>query len=126
METYTQERNTVKSYRSQKLTKVTEELLDKGIGYYLDGAGFTHKANPFDQIRAPKAMAWRRPDQGLDFGFTVKGSHKETGGSVAYFMHTIAYGKVQLQLNNVMVELMERSSHKSDIEFFKPFSSFFA
>ena len=38
-------------------------------------------------------MAWRRPDQRLDFGFTAKGSHERTGGIVAHIMAAIAYGK---------------------------------
>ena len=38
-------------------------------------------------------MAWRRLDQGLDLGFTAKGSYEETGGSVSHFMAAIAYGK---------------------------------
>ena len=49
--------------------------------------------NPFDQIRAPGAMVWRKPGQGLDFGFTAKGSQEGTGGSVAHIMAGIAYGK---------------------------------
>ena len=59
----------------------------------MDGAGSTHKMNPFDQIRAPGAMVWRKPGQGLDFGFTAKGSQEGTGGSVAHIMAGIAYGK---------------------------------
>ena len=38
-------------------------------------------------------MAWKRPDLGLSFGFNAKGSHQETGGSVAHFKAAIAYGK---------------------------------
>ena len=34
-----------------------------------------------------------QPGQGFDFGFFGKGSHKGTGGTVAYFMTAIAYGK---------------------------------
>ena len=49
--------------------------------------------NPFDQTRASRAMVWRKPGQGLDFGFTAKGSHEGTRGSVAHFMAAIAYGK---------------------------------
>ena len=49
--------------------------------------------NPFDQARAPRDMAWRKPGQGFDFGFTGKGSHEGTGGTVAHFMAAIAYGK---------------------------------
>ena len=65
----------------------------EGIGFYLDGTSFTHKTNPFDQVRALKSIAWRRPDQGLDFGYTANWSHEETGRSVAHFMAAIAYGK---------------------------------
>ena len=36
---------------------------------------------------------WRKPGQGLDFGFTAKGSHEGTGGSAAHFVASIAYGK---------------------------------
>ena len=57
------------------------------------GASFTNKTNPLDQARAPKAMDWRRRDQGLGFGFTSKRSHEGTGGSIAHFMATMAYGK---------------------------------
>ena len=49
--------------------------------------------NPFDQVRAPRAMVWRKPGQGLDFGFTAKGSHEGTGGNVAHFIAAIVYGK---------------------------------
>ena len=38
-------------------------------------------------------MAWRRLDQGLELGFTAKGSYEETGGSAAHFIAPIAYGK---------------------------------
>ena len=54
---------------------------------------FTQKTNPFKQARAPKAMAWKRPGEGFDFGFTKKGSQKDTGGTVAQFMTVIAYWK---------------------------------
>ena len=38
-------------------------------------------------------MVWIKPGQRLDFGFTAKGSHKRTGGSVTRFMAAITYGK---------------------------------
>ena len=41
----------------------------------------------------PRAMVWRKPGQGLGFGFTAKGSHEATGGSVSHFMAAIAYRK---------------------------------
>ena len=73
--------------------KLSVNFWKEGVGFYLDGASFTHKTNPFDQARAPRAMAWRKPGQGFDFGFTGKGSHEGTGGNVAHFMSAIAYGK---------------------------------
>ena len=51
-----------------------------GVGFYLHGGSFTQKMNPFDHARAPRAMVWRKPGQGLDLGFTAKGSHEGTGG----------------------------------------------
>ena len=73
--------------------KLPKDFWTGDVGFYLDGASFIHKMNPFDQARAPRAMVWRKPGQGLDFGFTAKGSHEGTGGSVAHFMAAIAYGK---------------------------------
>ena len=75
------------------LRKLSANFWEEVVGFYLDGASFTHKINPFDQARAPRAMAWRKPGQGFDFGFTGKGSHEGTGGNVADFMAAIAYGK---------------------------------
>ena len=73
--------------------KLPANFWEEGVVFYLDGASFTHKMNPFDQARAPRAMAWRKAGQGFDFGFTGKGSHEGTGGSVAQSMAAIAYGK---------------------------------
>ena len=73
--------------------KLRKDFWTGGVGFYLDGASFTHKMNPFNQARAPKAMVWRKPGEELDFGFTANGSHEGTGGSVAHFMAAIAYGK---------------------------------
>ena len=63
---------------------------EEGVEFYLDGASFTYKMNPFDQARAPRAMAWRKSRQGFDFGFTGKGRHEGTGGNIAQFMAAIA------------------------------------
>ena len=63
------------------------------IAFYLDGVGFTHKYNPFDQAQAPRTMAWRRPHDGLDFERTTKGSHEGVGGRVAHFICAIAHDK---------------------------------
>ena len=66
---------------------------EEGISFYLDGASFTHKTNPFDQARAPGKKTWRRKNDGLSRLHVGKGSHEGTGGSVAHFMVAIAYGK---------------------------------
>ena len=73
--------------------KLPANFWEEGVGFYLDEASFTHKMNPVDQVRAPRAMAWRKPGQGFDFGFTGKECHEGTGGTVAHFMAAIAYGK---------------------------------
>ena len=33
--------------------RLSANFWEKGVGFYLDGASFTHKVNPFDQARAP-------------------------------------------------------------------------
>jgi transposase len=70
-----------------------EQLWKTGISFYFDGVGFAHKYNPFDQARAPKSMAWRRPQDGLSFSRTARGSHEGTGGRVVHFMCAMAYDK---------------------------------
>ena len=65
----------------------------EGVEIDLVGVSFTQKTNLFKRARTPKAMAWKRPGQGFDYGFTGKGSQKDTGGTVAQFMTVIAYGK---------------------------------
>ena len=75
------------------MLETAERLWTGGVGFYFNGASFTHKMNPFDQTRAPRTMVWRKPGQGLDFGFTAKGSHEGTGESVAHIVVAIAYGK---------------------------------
>ena len=74
--------------------KLPKDFWTGVVIFYLDGASFTRKKNAFDEARAPRAMVWRKPGQGSDFGFTAKRSHEEPGGSVAHFMAVIAYGKV--------------------------------
>ena len=62
-------------------------------GASLDGASFTHKINPLGQARAPRSMAWRKPWQGFNYGFTVKGINEGTVETVSYFTAAIDYGK---------------------------------
>ena len=42
--------------------KLPANFWEEGVGFYLDGASFTHKMDPFDQARAPRA----RPGESLD------------------------------------------------------------
>ena len=73
--------------------KLNPNFWKNGISFYLYGVGFTHKYNPSGQARAPRTMAWRRPNEGLKYKCTAKGSHEGTGGKVAHFFVAIAYGK---------------------------------
>ena len=73
--------------------KLGPNFWKQGVSFYLDGVSFTHKFNPADQARAPKTMAWRRPNEGLKYKCTAKGSHEGTGGKVAHFFAAIGYGK---------------------------------
>ena len=73
--------------------KLSANFWKEGVGFYWDGTNFTDKITPFEQARAPRAMAWRKPGQGIDFGFTGKGGDKDTGENFAHFMAAVAYGK---------------------------------
>ena len=73
--------------------KLPKDFWTESVRFYLDGASFTHKMNPFDQAGAPRVTVWRIPGQGLDFYFTGKRSHQGTGRKVPHFMAAIAYGK---------------------------------
>ena len=48
-------------------------MVEEAIGFYLDGASFTQKINPFDRARTPRAMAWIKPGQVFYFSFTGTG-----------------------------------------------------
>ena len=81
-----------------KFAKQVRKRLDpsvwtKGVSFYLDGVGFTHKYNPHDQSLAPRTMAWRKPSDGLSFNQTSKGSHEGSSGRTAHFIVAIAYSK---------------------------------
>ena len=69
-----------------------EKFVVNFLQTYFNGAIFTHKINLFDQARTPGAIAWRKPGQGFDFGFSGKGSHEGTGRNVVHFMAEIVYG----------------------------------
>ena len=73
--------------------KVCLKLLVGVVGFCLDGTSFTYKMNPFDQASAQRAVTWRGPGLGFDFGFTRKESHGGTRENVAHFMTAISYRK---------------------------------
>ena len=66
--------------------KLDPNFWKQGVSFYLDKVSFTQKFNPADQARAPKTIAWRRPNEGLKYKCTAKGSHEDTGGKVAHFL----------------------------------------
>ena len=66
--------------------KLSKGIWTGGLGFYFHGACFTHKMNSFDKARAPRAMVWIKPGQGLDFGFFAKESHEQKGERVAKVM----------------------------------------
>ena len=45
------------SFARKVRRKLPANFWEEGVGFYLDEASFTHKMNPFDQARAPRAMA---------------------------------------------------------------------
>lgn len=65
----------------------------ENLSFFLDGTGFAHKTNPFDQARAPKGRTWRKLSEGLTLGCTSKGRKEGTGGKVLKLMVAISYGK---------------------------------
>ena len=42
--------------------KLSKDFWTGGVGLYLDGASFTHKMNPFDPAKAPRAMVWSKTE----------------------------------------------------------------
>ena len=73
--------------------RLNPSVWTKGLSFYLDGVGFTHKYNPHDQSLAPRTMAWRKASDGLSFNQTSKGSHEGSGGRTAHFIVAIAFNK---------------------------------
>jgi len=71
----------------------SRNLWQREIAFYLDGAGFQHKYNPYDEAKSIKTMAWRKKDEGLQRNCTAKGSHVGSGGRVLHFMVAISYSK---------------------------------
>ena len=64
-----------------------------GIGFYVDGVSFVHKTNPCAHAKSMRTRSWRKSSEGLTQHCTSKAKKEGTGGSVAKFMVSIAYGK---------------------------------
>ena len=75
--------------KAKKILK--DDFWTKGISFYLDGVGFTHKFNPKDQACSTSSMAWRKSSEGL--ALSTKGKKEGTGGRVANFLVAIAHEK---------------------------------
>ena len=73
--------------------KLPEDFWTTGIGFYVDGVSFVHKTNPYAQAKSARTRSWRKTSEGLSMHCTGKAKKEGTGGSVAKFMVSIAYGK---------------------------------
>ena len=51
--------------------------------------------NPFDHARALRAMAWRKPGQGFDFGFNDNLILLSNKGTLNSFCYTSTYNFLQ-------------------------------
>ncbi len=69
------------------------DVWTKEICFYLDGTGFTYKTNPSLHAQRSNRRTYRKKKERCSLYCTGPGSHEGTGGRVAKFMVTIAYGK---------------------------------
>ena len=76
-----------------KKRKLPEEFWTTGIGFYVDGTSFVHKTNPCAHAKSARTRTWRKTNEGLSLHCTAKAKKEGTGGSVAKFMVSIAFGK---------------------------------
>ena len=71
---------------------LSRDFWTNGIGFYFDGASWTHKTNPCDQARSTTAMAWHKKSEGLALKCTTKGKKEGSGGKMVKVFVAIAYG----------------------------------
>ena len=64
-----------------------------GIGFYLDMVSFVFKTNPCNYAQTARTRSWRKSSKGLLQCCTGKAKKEGSGGRVAKFMVSIAYGK---------------------------------
>lgn len=78
---------------AQKVKRILSgDFWRTGIGFYFDGASWTHKTNPSDQARSTTSMAWRRKSEGLSLNCTTKGKKEGSGGKMVKVFVAIAHG----------------------------------
>ena len=59
---------------AQKVKRIpSRDFWTNGIGFYFDGASWTHKTNPCDQARSTTAMTWRKKSECLALKRTARG-----------------------------------------------------
>ena len=62
-----------------------KNIWTEGRSFFLDGVGYQHKYNPFDEAKSVKSMTWRQRSESLDSLCTTKGIHTGSGGSGEMF-----------------------------------------
>lgn len=87
------DRNKRVSFAKNVRKNYPADLWTRMISFYIDGAGFVHKTNPFDQACAAKGRVWRKRSEGLRSGCTSKGSKAGSGGRVVRLMVAISYNR---------------------------------
>ena len=70
-----------------------KNIWTKGILFYLDGVGYQHKYNPFNEAKSIKSMIWRQRSIGLGLICSAKGSQTGSGGRIAHFIVAISFNK---------------------------------
>ena len=70
-----------------------KDVWTKEISFYLDGTKFTYKRNPCQNAMRSNRRTYRKETERLALNCTGPASKEGSGGVVAKFMVTIAYGK---------------------------------
>ena len=70
-----------------------KNIWTKGILFYLDGVGYQHKYNPFNEAKSIKSMIWRQRSKDLGLICSAKGSQTGRGGRIAHFFVAISCSK---------------------------------
>ena len=78
---------------AKKCKQLPKNFWKEGISFYLDGASWAHKTDPYKAARTQRTRMWRKKAEGLKKEYTAKGKKEGTGGRVARFIVAIAYGK---------------------------------